>query len=55
MVVKREYKKPVVQFIELKKEDVLTGSNQNTQGGADPTSSDELLNDIVTDDFSTVE
>lgn len=52
--MKKEYKKPVVQFIELKKEDVLTGSNQNTLGESDPTSSDELLNDIVTDDFSTV-
>lgn len=52
--MKKEYKKPVVQFIELKKEDVLTGSNQNTLGESDPTSSDELLNDIVTDDFSIV-
>lgn len=53
--MKKEYKKPVVQFIELKKEDVLTGSNQNTLGESDPTSSDELLNDIVMDDFSPVE
>lgn len=52
--MKKEYKKPVVQFIELKKEDVLTGSNQNTLGESDPTSSNELLNDIVTDDFSIV-
>lgn len=54
MVVKKEYKKPVVQFIELKKEDVLTGS-QNTPGEPNPTSSDELLNDIVMDDINTVE
>lgn len=54
IVVKKEYKKPVVQFIELQKEDVLTGSNQNTLGESDPTSSDELLNDIVMDDFSPV-
>lgn len=52
--MKKEYKKPVVQFIELQKEDVLTGSNQNTLGESDPTSSDELLNDIVMDDFSPV-
>ncbi len=52
--MKKEYKKPVVQFTELQKEDVLTGSNQNTLGESDPTSSDELLNDIVTDDFSPV-
>lgn len=52
--MKKEYKKPVVQFIELKKEDVLTGS-QNTPGEPNPTSSDELLNDIVTDDFNPVE
>lgn len=54
MVVKREYKKPVVQFIELRKEDVLTGSNQNTLGESDPTSSNELLNDVVTDEFSPI-
>ena len=52
--MKKEYKKPVVQFIELKKEDVLTGS-QNTSGESDPTSGDELLNDIVMDDFNPVE
>ena len=39
---------------ELKKEDVLTGS-QNTSGESDPTSGDELLNDIVMDDFNPVE
>ena len=54
MVVKREYKKQVVQFIELRKEDVLTGSNQNTLGESDPTSSNELLNDVVTDEFSPI-
>ena len=52
--MKKEYKKPVVQFIELKKEDVLTGS-QNMSGESDPTSSNELLNDIVMDDFNPVE
>lgn len=52
--MKKEYKKPVVQFIELKKEDVLTGS-QNMSNEPNPTSSDELLNDIVTDDFNLVE
>ena len=52
--MKKEYKKPVVQFIELKKEDVLTGSNQSTQGGPSLTSSDELLNDVVTDEFSPI-
>lgn len=52
--MKREYKKPVVQFIELRKEDVLTGSNQNTLGEPDPTSSNELLNDVVTDEFSPI-
>ena len=51
--MKKEYKKPVVQFIELKKEDVLTGS-QNTSGESDPTSSNELLNDVVTDEFSPI-
>lgn len=54
MVVKREYKKPVVQFIELRKEDVLTESNQNTLGESDPTSSNELLNDVVADEFSPI-
>ena len=52
--MKKEYKKPVVQFIELKKEDVLTGS-PNTSGKSDPASGGELLNDIVTDDISPVE
>lgn len=52
--MKKEYKKPVVQFIELKKEDVLTGS-QNMSGESDPTSSNELLNDIVTNDINPVE
>lgn len=55
MVVKKEYKKPVVQFIELRKEDVLTGSNQNTLGESDPTSSNELLNDVVANDINPVE
>lgn len=53
--MKKEYKKPVVQFIELKKEDVLTGSNQSTQGGLSLTSGDELLNDVVMDDINPVE
>ena len=52
--MKKEYKKPVVQFIELRKEDVLTGS-QNTPGEFDPTSSNELLNDIVANDINPVE
>ena len=53
--MKKEYKKPGVQFIELKKEDVLTGSNQSTQGEPSLTSGDELLNDVVMDDINPVE
>lgn len=53
MVVKKEYKKPVVQFIELRKEDVLTGNSGPNK--AVNTSGDELLNDIVTDDISPIE
>ena len=52
--MKKEYKKPVVQFIKLKKEDVLTGS-QNMSDEPNPTSSNELLNDIVTNDINPVE